>query len=99
MPAPSVSICFPAYNEEGTVRDVLLHAHEILSKSNLDYEVLVCDDGSKDSTPAILDELGAKLPRFRIFHNPRNLGIRDTFEFLYSQARKEFVFLNSTDGQ
>jgi glycosyltransferase involved in cell wall biosynthesis len=99
MPPLSVSVCFPAFNEEGTVRDVLVHAHEILSKSALDYEILVCDDGSKDRTPQILDELGATLPKFRVFHNPKNLGIRATFEFLYSQAQKECVFLNSTDGQ
>jgi len=35
----------------------------------------------------------------RALNNPRNLGIRETFERLYSEASKEFVFLNSTDRQ
>ena len=35
----------------------------------------------------------------RVLHHQRNLGIRETFERLYSEAAKEFVFLNSTDRQ
>jgi hypothetical protein len=35
----------------------------------------------------------------RAINNPRNLGIRATFERLYSEAAKQFVFLNSTDRQ
>ena len=46
----SVSVCFPAYNEESTIRDVLQEAHELLSASELDYEILVCNDGSADNT-------------------------------------------------
>src|SRR5262249_21183317 len=37
--------------------------------------------------------------RIRVMHNPRNLGIHATFERLYREASKEFVFLNSTDRQ
>jgi len=32
-------------------------------------------------------------------HHPRNRGIRETFERLYREASKDFVFLNSTDRQ
>jgi GT2 family glycosyltransferase len=35
----------------------------------------------------------------RVIHHERNLGIYATFERLYREARKEFVFLNSTDRQ
>lgn len=96
---PSVSVCFPAYNEEGDIRSVLEEAHELLSGSGLEYEILVCDDGSTDATGEILDELAGRIPLLTAFHNERNRGIRYTFEFLYRQATKEFVFLNSTDRQ
>ncbi len=96
---PSVSVCFPAYNEEPTIARVLAHAHALLSTSGLDYEILICDDGSKDGTRAVVDDLVARHPNMRGIHHPRNLGIRDTYEHLYREAAKDFVFLNSTDGQ
>jgi len=96
---PSVSVCFPAYNEEASVGEVLQEAHDLLSASGLDYEIVVCDDGSADRTGAIIESIAAHLPRMRALNNPRNLGIRATFERLYSEATKDFVFLNSTDQQ
>jgi glycosyltransferase involved in cell wall biosynthesis len=99
MSSPSVSLCFPAYNEEATIGDVLQEAHELLSKSALKYEILVCNDGSRDRTGAIIDEMAALIPCLRVLHHPRNRGICHTFEHLYSEATNEFVFLNSTDRQ
>lgn len=96
---PSISVCFPAYNEHATISAVLNEAHELLSRSSLDYEILVCDDASTDNTASIADEIAARLPRIRVLRNHKNLGIRDTFERLYREASKELVFLNSTDRQ
>ena len=95
----SVSVCFPAYNEERTVRAVLEDAHRLLSASDLDYEILVCDDGSTDATGAIIDDVARTLPRMRTLRHATNRGIFATFEHLYAEAAKEFVFLNATDGQ
>ena len=99
MSQPSVSVCFPAYNEEASIKEVLEEAHELLSGSGLDYEILVCDDGSADDTPKIIEETRKRIPRLRALFHERNRGIRETFEHLYSECSKEFVFLNSTDRQ
>ncbi|HSB10364.1 MAG TPA: glycosyltransferase family 2 protein [Blastocatellia bacterium] len=96
---PSVSVCFPAYNEEATIESVLREAHELLSRSGLEYEILVCDDGSADRTGSIAEELARSLPLIRVLRNPKNCGIRQTFERLYRESRKDLVFLNSTDRQ
>jgi glycosyltransferase involved in cell wall biosynthesis len=94
-----VSVCFPAYNEENTLARVIEDAHSLLSTCGRPYEIIVCNDGSKDATGAVLDELAARIPHLRAVHHPQNRGIRDTFEHLYSLARHEFVFLNSVDQQ
>jgi glycosyltransferase involved in cell wall biosynthesis len=78
---------------------VLEHAHDLLARSNLDYEIIVCDDGSTDATGRIIDEIAARYPDVRALHHRENQGIRRTFEHLYHEATREFVFLNSTDGQ
>ena len=67
MSSPSVSVCFPAYNEEATIRDVLQEAHKLLSKSALKCEILVCNDGSRDRTGAIVDEMATIIPRLRVY--------------------------------
>lgn len=96
---PSISVCFPAYNEEKTIGEVLREAHHLLSGSGIDYEILVCNDGSGDGTLKIIESVAAEIPRLRIINHTRNEGIRATFEHLYREASKEFVFLNSTDRQ
>lgn len=96
---PSVSICFPAYNEQAVVRNVVVEAYELFKNSGLEYEILACDDGSTDQTGEILDELSHKIPSLRVFHNPQNMGMNYTFEYLYGNATKDFVFLNATDRQ
>jgi glycosyltransferase involved in cell wall biosynthesis len=96
---PSVSVCCPAYNEEANVARVLLGAHALLSGSHLDYEIIVCDDGSADQTGDIVDRIGARYPDIRVLHHAKNRGMRETFEHLYHEATKEFVFLNPADGQ
>lgn len=99
MTSPSVSVCFPAYNEQETVFAVVTQAHELLARSGIEYEILVCNDGSSDRTREVVDGLAGSVAFLRVLHNERNLGIRATFERLYSEASKEFVFLNSTDQQ
>jgi glycosyltransferase involved in cell wall biosynthesis len=96
---PSVSVCFPAYDEETTINEVLQEAHSLLSDSGLNYEILVCNDGSSDGTGETIERLARRIPRLRVLQHERNLGIRATFEHLYQEASLEFVFLNSADRQ
>jgi glycosyltransferase involved in cell wall biosynthesis len=95
----SVSVCFPAYNEARTLRAVLDDACALLAASSLDYEILICDDASTDKTPSIIRDVAAGDSRIRAWRHAHNQGIFATFEDLYAQATKEFVFLNATDGQ
>ena len=99
MTNPSVSLCFPAYNEEKTIAAVLLEARDLLKEADFDYEVIVCDDASTDKTGSIIDATRDDFPQLKVIHHTQNKGIRFTFEELYASAEKEFVFLNSTDGQ
>jgi len=99
MTFPSVSVCFPAYNEEAIIGEVLQEAHVLLSGSGLEYEIIVCNDGSADRTAAIIQDLTTHIPHLRVLHHPHNLGISATFEHLFSAACKEFVFLNAADQQ
>jgi biofilm PGA synthesis N-glycosyltransferase PgaC len=68
---PLVSIIVPCYNEEDNVREVV-HALSLLNYPN--YEIICVNDGSRDRTGAILDELVEAYPRLRVVHQAKNQG-------------------------
>ena len=96
---PSVSVGFLIYNEEKTVEEVLRQAHQLLSQSEIEYEILVCDDGSTDHSLDIIENFAKKHPHFRIINHSRNLGIHAALEDLYKNAKNDFVFINAVDKQ
>lgn len=97
--APTISICFPAYNEEKTVYAVVEDAYHLAQKLTDDFEIVICNDGSRDRTLDELKRLQEAYPAIRIIHNGVNRGLAYTFARLYDAAEKDYVFLNATDGQ
>ena len=68
---PRVSIIVPCYNEADNAREVIGH---LFGMRYPDYEIIAINDGSRDATGAILDELAAKDPRLRVIHQAANQG-------------------------
>ncbi|HME81535.1 MAG TPA: glycosyltransferase family 2 protein [Candidatus Eremiobacteraceae bacterium] len=99
QPAGSLSIFFPAFNEEGiierTVRDAVAAAQRDVS----DFEVIVVDDGSKDATADIVSALAAKDPRVRLVRHEVNRGYGAALRTGFASATKDFVFFSDADGQ
>ena len=71
-PAPEVSIVVPVFDEEGNVEP--LHAAIVAALGDRSFEVLYVDDGSRDSSPALLDAIADADPRARVIHFVRNYG-------------------------
>jgi glycosyltransferase involved in cell wall biosynthesis len=61
-----LSIIIPVFNEEGNVRELFSDIQSVISENSYEAEVIFIDDGSTDSTVAIIKTLpNAKLIRFR----------------------------------
>ena len=93
---PTFSIIVPTYNRAEELRHCL---HSIAKQEFRDFEVLVCDDGSKDHTRDVVESFEKSGMNVRYFYNdnwggpayPRNIGI--------ANARAEWVcFLDSDDS-
>ena len=96
---PSISAFFPAYNDEGSIAEMVNRTLALLPRFADDYEVIVVNDGSRDNTAAILDDLARRLPRVRIIHHPRNRGYGGALCTGFAAATKDLVFYTDGDGQ
>jgi len=70
-----LSFFFPAHNEEANLEALVDEALGALPELAEKFEIIAVDDGSRDRTPALADELAGKHPDvFRVVHHPTNLG-------------------------
>ncbi len=73
----SLSAVFPAYNDAATIPGVILAAALASRQVTCDYEIIVVDDGSRDHTAQVLDELALLLPYLQVIHHPGNQEMPD----------------------
>jgi dolichol-phosphate mannosyltransferase len=71
-----LSVVMPAQNEEGSVGKTVEGVADVLEREGLDYEIVVVNDDSEDSTEAVVAALGERNPRIRVHrsHNERGFG-------------------------
>jgi dolichol-phosphate mannosyltransferase len=68
-PLKLLSVVIPARDEGGCIAATVEHLHVELRLKAIPHEILVVDDGSTDSTWAILQELGARIPECKPVQN------------------------------
>lgn len=95
----SLSVFFPAFNEEDNIKPAVEKALTVLEKLEIKkWEVIIVDDGSKDKTPEIADQLASKYPAVRAIHQP-NGGYGQALKTGFDNARFEWVAFSDSDGQ
>ncbi len=65
-----LSVVMPAQNEEGSIGSTIRALYVQLSTEEIEHEIIVVNDGSKDHTEAVLRELVCEIPSLRYFNNP-----------------------------
>jgi len=95
----SISVFFPAYNDEMTIAALVGDALAVLPALTDDFEVLVINDGSSDNTGAVLDELARVNSQVRVIHHETNRGYGGALRTGFAQATKDLVFYTDSDAQ
>jgi len=96
----SISVFFPAYNDEHTIGGLVRSVFAVLPECAEDYEVIVVNDGSQDGTPFVLDALRHEFPdRLRVITHERNRGYGGALQTGFANATKDLVFYTDGDGQ
>ncbi len=71
---PELSLAIPLYNEEENVRSVVQALVRAFEAAQVDYELILVDNGSQDATGEIIEELARENPRLVPVHIPVNEG-------------------------
>lgn len=85
--APRISLGLPVYNGERFLRPCV---DSLLGQTCADFELIVCDNASTDSTPAIIAEYAARDPRVRLHRAEVNRGAAANFNWTFELATGEF---------
>lgn len=93
--APKVSVIMPVYNAERYVGKTI---ESILEQTFHDYELLLIDDGSTDTSGAICDEYAARDARIRVFHK-ENGGICSARNFGLERANGRYLAFCDNDDR
>ena len=99
MPAPGITVFFPAFNDEATIARMVADALALLPTVTDDYEVIVVDDGSTDGTGALADALAGTSRHVTVVHHPHNRGYGAALASGFGHATKDLVFYTDGDGQ
>jgi glycosyltransferase involved in cell wall biosynthesis len=86
-----ISVVIPAFNEGDAVGDTVTEVRKALT--NVEYEVLVVDDGSNDATAKRAEEAGAAVIR-----HPHNLGYGSALKTGIRAARYDVIVITDADG-
>jgi len=94
-----LSVFFPAYNDGGTIASLVIEARKTAERLTPDFEIIVVNDGSADTTAEIADELARTYPEVRVVHHERNRGYGGALRSGFAAARKDYVFYTDGDAQ
>lgn len=95
----SISIFFPAYNDEASIEKMVLDALRTAKKFSPDYEVIVVDDASPDRAGEIADNLAKKYPQVKVVHHRKNRGYGGALKSGFKAASKDLIFYTDGDAQ
>lgn len=100
MKVDSLSVFFPAFNEEKNIQKTLEKAFQVLETLPLkNYEVLVINDGSKDQTAKILENLKKKYFKLNVITHQFNKGYGEALKSGFYNAKYPWIVFTDSDGQ
>lgn len=92
---PLVSLLIPCYNEEECITEVVCKLQN-LNYSNI--EIILIDDGSKDNTAQIIDQLGNIFPDVRVVKSDENRGKANALHLGYLCSNGDYLVCIDADS-
>ena len=96
----TVSLFFPAYNDEATIRTVAEQGLQLLTNYATKFEIIIVDDGSPDRSGEIADALATEHPDVvRVIHHGQNRGYGAALRTGVEACRYEWICMVDGDNE
>ena len=84
-----LSVIVPCYNEELVIAESYRRTREALQKLSVLTEIIYINDGSRDRTRLMLDEIASSDPQVKVIHFSRNFGHQPAVTAGINNCRKK----------
>lgn len=85
---PKISVLMGIYNCASTLQEAL---NSLYAQTYQDFEIILCNDGSKDNTYELALENQKKHPNIVLLNNPHNMGLNQTLNNCLAVAKGEYI--------
>jgi dolichyl-phosphate beta-glucosyltransferase len=93
----SLSVVIPAFNESRRLEATIRRISEYLIGKKCEFEIIVVDDGSSDTTPDLVGTLGRSLGNISLVQNARNRGKGFSVRRGMAESSRELVLISDAD--
>lgn len=93
-----LSVIIPAYNESRHIKENLFRVNNFLSAKSFQYEIIVVDDGSSDTTADVVRLVSRTIPQLRLVENAKNRGKGFSVWSGMQHAQGEYRLFMDADG-
>lgn len=95
--SPSISLVFPAWNEEEYVERAVSRALAVLPRLTQDFEILIVDDASTDRTYEICKRLERRHPQIRVLHHDVNQKLGGALRTGFGATTRDVIVYSDID--
>ncbi len=99
MPAATLSLILPCFNEEANIERTVRDVSHWFAQTGQKGEIIVVDDGSKDRSREILNQLSKDIPHLRVIHHQKNQGYGLAIRTGCDAATMDVIGFMDSDGQ
>ncbi len=89
-----ISVVVPVYNEEDSIENTIRKIKEVMKENNYEYEIIVINDGSDDSSQKILE----KIRDIRLINNSNNSGYGASLKEGIENSKYDYILITDADS-
>ena len=94
----SLSILLPVHNRQADLRDSVLRVLDLAEQLTQQFEVVIIDDGSTDSTVEVAHDLAREFPQVQTMRHRDQLGLVEVARTGIAKASGDIIFLHEGQG-
>lgn len=95
----SICMVIPAYNEEANIGEAIKTAVSSVRRHTPEYEIIVVDDGSRDSTYAVASKIAGENKRIKVLRHETNKGVGEALKTGFRNAGCDLIYWFPADNQ